>query len=454
MSYIISDTQNETRDAHNKERNVHDSADTTSNPTGETFMADLLRRKEFYSLKADPLRNFRDPPGGLADPFAGKYLKLHSHQLFARNVMNPNTKLMRLHLSHVTGSGKTLVAISIGQEYAELYHTLYTYNATKLPVNRKNYIELAHSTPTVFVLGFSGTKSAFVRELLRYPEFGFVTLTEKDELEKRRRMADAGLPEDIRSYKDYHALLKKRITNKSKGGFYKFFGYDEFVNKLFIVNNIKLTDLETIAIQKLRNNENITLEDVFRDYINSGQIQVNYQLLDMFKGSLLICDEVHNTYNMNMKNNRGVAIQFILDSIPSVHLLTISATPINNSPTEAVELVNYMLPPDKKITKREFFANPRTLLPGKLEELGALSRGHISFLQDINIKYFPQKIYLGESIAIPHAVDTFAAGSTIPYLKFIQCPMSELHQNTYNHFMRTITEKSRPPRQPCQPRYP
>lgn len=413
-----------------------------ANIDDDNFLEDILRRKEFYSLKANPAWNFRDPPESDGDPFLGKYLKAHSHQLFVRNYMNPNTKFKRLHLSHNMGTGKTLGAVLIAQECIPIYQKIYTANTIKLPPGRRNYTELDRSTPSVFVLGFGGTKSAFIRELLRYPNFGFVSLTEKDELEKRRKIADAGLPDDVKNYKEYYTMLKKRITNKSKGGFYKFFGYDEFVNKLFISENIKLTDLEAIAIQKLRDGENITLEDIFYKHIQEGKIQVNQQLLAMFENSLLICDEIHHTYNMNMKNNRGVAIQFILDSVPSVRLLSISATPINNSPTEVVELVNYLVPPEAKITKRGFFANSRTLLPGKLEELGRLSRGRISFLQDINLKYFPKKIFLGDPIKLPKDVDIFAAGSEIPYLKFISCPMSQFHQATYTSYMKSVQQNT------------
>lgn len=403
----------------------------------EGFLDDLLKRKEMYSLRADSTRNFRDPPEGRNDPLAGKYLKIHSHQLFVRNIMNPNTPYKKLHLLHGTGSGKTLGSVSIAQEFIKVYRKLYANIAAKIQAGRRNYAELDRTTPTVFVLGFGGTKAAFARELLKYPEFGFITITEKEELAKRYKIADAGLPDDIKNLKEYYSMLKKRITNKSKDGFYKFSGYDEFVNRLFLSDNVKLTDLEMIAKQKLQAGENITLEDVFYEYIQSGKIQINHQLLAMFENSLLICDEIHNTYNMNMKNNRGVAIQFILDSVPTLRFLSLSATPINNSPTEVVELINYLVPPDKKITKKGFFANSRTLLPGKLEEIGKLTKGKISFLQDVNIKYFPKRVFMGEPLILPKQVENFSEGSEIPYLKFIPCPMSELHQETYNQHLKT-----------------
>ncbi len=332
-------------------------------------------------------------------------------------------------------TGKTLAAVTIAQSFADVYKKLYAAAAAKIPPSRRNYAELDKITPSIFVFGFSAPKAAFVRELLRYTEFGFISTVEKEELARRYAQADSGLPDDIRNLKEYYSLLKKRITNKSRGGFYKFYGYDEFVNRLFISDEVKLTDLEAVTLQKNRSGQPTNLEDVIKDYISKGKIRVNQQLMAMFENSLLICDEIHNTYNMNMKNNRGVAIQFLLDSVSTMRFLSLSATPTNNSPTEVVELVNYLVPKEQKITKREFFASNRHPLPGKIEEIGRLTRGRISFLQDSNIKYFPKRTFIGTDIILSHAVDSLPAGSTIPYLKFIECPMSELHQATYNNYV-------------------
>ena len=393
-------------------------------------LEELLRRKEFYEFKADPERNFRDPAD---DPLAGKFLKIHSHQLFVRNFMNPNTPYKRLHLLHATGTGKTLAAISVANEFIKIYKKIYEASAANLGRGRRSYAELDRSTPTVFVLGFAGTRTAFIRDLLTHPEFGFISLSERDELMKRTRLAAAGLPDDIKHLSDYISQLKKRITLKAKGGFYKFYGYDEFVNRLFKSDTIKLTDLEAQVIQRLKNGEQITLEDVFRDYIERGEIQVNESLLKMFENSLLICDEIHNTYNSNTKNNRGVAIQYILDTVPSVRFLSMSATPINNSPSELVELLNYLLPPDQKLTKRQLYAGRRKFVPGWEKIVQKAILGKVSFLQDINPKYFPRRVFRGKTVRLPREVEGLRE---IPYLKFIECPMSNFHQQTYEKYTR------------------
>lgn len=407
--------------------------------TEPNFLDVLLCRKEFYGLKAGRSHGVLKYREGY-DAYQNKYLKIHSHQLFVRNFMNPNTPYKRLHLKHKTGTGKTLAAVSIAQEFIKVYAKLYAVTASKMPGGRRTYSELDRATPTVFVLGFAGAKTAFIRELMKYPEFGFITNMEKDELTKRRKAADAGLPDDIKHLKEYYSYIKRRITNKSRGGFYKFFGYDEFVNRLFISDEVKLTDLEAIATANLKNGIDSNLEDIIREHIANGKIQINQMLLKMFENSIMICDEIHNAYNKDMKNNRGVAIQYTLDSVPSLRFLSLSATPINGSPTEVVELANFLIPVEQRITKKGFFVNQRTLLPGKLEELGRLLRGRISFLQDSNIKYFPQRIWMGKSIVIPKDIEDLPSGSEIPYLKFIECPMSVLHQETYNHHVRTMND--------------
>ncbi len=403
----------------------------------DNFIDDLVSRKEFAELRTNVDDQFRNRP----DPFAGQYLKSQSYQLFVRNMLNPNTPYKSLHLMHSTGIGKTISSVLAAHEYIKVYRRIYNAQITN-KMTRRSYAELSRSTPNVFVLGFSGPKAAFIRELLRYPEFGFVSYVERDELTKRQVLAASGSPTDIKYYKDYHNMLKRRITNKSRGGFYTFYGYDEMVNRLFLSDTLKLIDLDTeFKVRHARNemitingvDNLITLEDIFRERIASGDVRINMQLLESFRNSFVICDEIPHTYNMSSKNNRGVALQYIIDSKLNITLLTMSATPINNSPTEVVEIMNYHIP--TKVTKRDLFASPNKLRPGKLEEIGRLTRGYFSFVQDSNIQSFPKRTIVGDDITIPIAIGDLPAGSKLPYLKFVQCEMSELHQRTYNNYV-------------------
>lgn len=330
-------------------------------------------------------------------------------------------------------SGKTLAAVSVATEYIKIYRKLYAAAASARGIGRKFHGELDRATPTVFVLGFGGTRGAFIRELLSYPDFGFVSAVERDELVRRRALAAGGLPGDVVSYKEFSSALKRRVINKSRepGGFYKFYGYDEFVNRLFITGKeVSVLDLETSVTRAVKAGENIQLIDVIMKHVKDGSIQINQQLVDAFENSLLICDEVHNTYNMSMKNKRGVAIQYILDTVPTVRFLSLSATPINGSPTEIVELLGYLSPAVPRLTKSMLFVDEYTLAPGAMDMIGTAVKGKISFLQDTNIKYFPTRKFMGEELVLEESIIGANAGDKVPYLKFVSCPLSEFHQAT------------------------
>lgn len=398
-------------------------------PQQNNFLEDLLRRKEFYRNKADPSYNYRDPPGG-TDPYIGKYLKLHSYQLFVRDFMSPNTKYRSVHLQFQTGTGKTLVACGTAHEHARIYKSIYSLGAARAANNRRLLHTLDRTTPSIIVLGFGGTKKAFMRDLMKYPEFGFISSAELLELASRRRAAESGIATDISAAREYQTMLRKRITTKQRGGFYRFFGYDEFVNRLFTTISIKLVDVEAETLSRLRVGEDITHDQVFLEYIKSGKITVNMDFLLSLRNNFIIADEIHNTYNTIMRNNRGVALQYVLDNVETIRLMTLSATPANNSPTEIVELINYHVPKEDRITKHQIFSNSRTLREGALDKIVALMRGRWSFLQDANVKYFPRQIFHGEDVLMPQTIGSVPAGHAIPYLKFTTCEMSPLHAAT------------------------
>ncbi len=347
----------------------------------------------------------------------------------------------RFLLGDFTVTHNTMSAIAIAQSFAEVYKKQYmmaTLQTGQIGDKRRVHMEADKVTPSIFVFGFEPTKKAFYRDLMRYPEFGFISPSEKEELIKLAKLASSsGIVADRKRYKDEEHRIRKRVTNKSKDGFYKFYGYQKFVNMLFLSNEVSLVDLEKMATSNLRNAKPgdvvQTLEELVADHVAKGKIQINQQLLDQFRGSLIICDEFHNTYNMNMKNNYGVAVQYVLDYHgEDITAVMMSATPINNSPTEIVEVINYLVPPAQKVTKRDMFVNNRDLRPGMLEKIGELCRGRVSFVQDFNPIYFPRRVFLGETDRLPREIQGV---SEIPYLKFVLCPMSKLHQDTYIELM-------------------
>ena len=425
-------------DAHKKKR---DSKSYSVSIRGDLSIIPVLTNG---TVDVNLVENIAENTTDISDPIPRQFVDFSISRLGVGNyygfTLDGNHRYL---LGDFIVTHNTLAALGIANEFVKVYRKLYASDATKLPPGRRSFGELDQMTPNVFILGFGGTSTAFTNELLRHPYFGFVNTSEKEEMYRLRGRAAGEMPDDVKRLHDYRNYIKRRITSKHLGGFYKFYGYDAFVNRLFLSENIKLTELEIIAAQRAKAGENITVTDVILEEAKAGRIQVNHTLLESFENSLIVADEIHNTYNMTMKNNRGIALQFVLDTVSTVRFLSLSATPINNSPSEAVELINYLVPREQKVTKKDLFVNPKTLAPGKLELIGRLSHGRISFLQDVNVKYFPRRVILGEPIILDKPVGKLPSGSRVPYLKFIHCPMSKLHQATYESHKASMAFASR-----------
>lgn len=429
---------------------------------------DMLHRKEFAQLymnrtllaKLQPVQKGHTNPSFLNELFFRENnLILHPNQQVVRNLMSPETNNTRILVNQGTGAGKTILAIVTAMEYIRLYQQMYnaqnsTATASAEPVR----------TPSVFIIGFS--KSTFLRELLRRPEFGFVTKAELKELHRLREISERGTQADQDALGEFESRLRRRLTKRQRGGFFKFYGYKEFYNRLF--NQASLSTGTHLD------------EDAFLEAIKTGQVQLNLELLDTLRNSLIICDEIHNVYNSAEINNYGVAIRFALNmyDIPdlmakyasvspkrleyyktgTLRLMLMSATIINNSPTEIIDHLNLLVPssriaefepqirgktrietPDKttvpRLLKSDFFVDSRNLKPGALKLIGEMTRGLVSFMRDTNSRYYPERIIEGEEIDIPaELLDTRIqgyTGKTLPYLRFIRCPMSPLHLRTY-----------------------
>lgn len=374
----------------------------TSDPK---LLDDISKRKEFYIYNIDPYSedkfNIFDHTQShtkyLLDELYKKeiYLEPHSYQHAMVNFFSPNTPYNRLLAKWSTGQGKTPFALMIALEFIHKF------------VNK--------GSGKVFVLGFN--ENIFKKELLKFPEFGFITRGEIEELSKLTTKAKSGNERDIGSWQEYVSLLKRRITSGKGNGLFQFYGYKAFVNRLFVLEDSEL-DI---------NNMN---EEAIRTAVQDGSMKVNIELLESFKDSIIICDEIHNVYNSLEKNNWGIAIQVVLDHYPNIKAVFLTATPLNNSPTEIVDLLNLLIANKIKFKKADFF-DGNELKKGAEEKLRELLRGRVSFIQDTNPRYFPTQTIVGNKIP------------GIEYLKFNRAPMSKFHFGVYKKVYKgTLSQDS------------
>lgn len=359
------------------------------------ILEDLTRRKEFYQFFT-PAEHAVKKTDNWVQKYNLKDLKeedVHlepaSYQIMVSNFINPFTPYSRLLLKWLPGTGKTIAAINIAMQFIKLFE-------------RESQME-DPQIGSVFVIGF--TEEIFKRELLSFPKFGFINRDELKQLQTLKEHAHNENKNDVDRLQEFMTKLKKRLGSRKENGYFKFFGYKAFVNRIFM-------------LQDFKRNINDMSEDEIRQSLKDGSLKWNKPLLDSFKNSLVICDEIHNVYNSLEKNNWGVALQMVLDHDVTTKATFMSATPINNSPTEVIDLANFMQPPGSKLVKEDYFEG-KVPKKGALDKISIIFRGRVSFIQDTDPRHFATQTIVGDSI------------SGVSYLKFVRCPMSKFHFQTY-----------------------
>lgn len=320
--------------------------------------------------------------------------QLTGAQLFIKNLFNPNTLYKRILINWQTGVGKSIAAISIGNEFIKFF---------------QNKFFLGENDPKmVCILGFS-TIETIQSDLIKYPELGYVTKEEVDLLNNYIINDD---PRQVQLY----GTLHRRITNKSFGGYYQFYGYREFINNLFVITKKGI-------------NNNITIQDLFIDddkniinLVNNNYIKVNNNLLNLLKNGLIIADEIHNVYNSIEVNNYGLAIKYILDILDenAPRIVFMSATPLTGNASEIIDLLNLLNPKTNLIRSDYFFKdsdNIYQLKKNAIEKIKELSEGKVSYLLDTDKELYPEKKFVGKYI------------DGIPYIKINECKLPIYYEN-------------------------
>lgn len=367
------------------------------------FLLDLGARKEFRSFSGPggPARRPGEPAVEIPS-LTG--LRLHGAQAFVRNYENPDTPYPRLLLNWQTGTGKTIGALSIAQTFA-----------------RRFALEPPETAPSVFVIGF--TRAIVQAELLRHPEFGFVTAAENVEAARLRALASRDA-ESARHFARHMGNLRRRITDRRLGGRYRFFGYKEFGRRLLTITpqgESKKVTLRALCAPSAPG-EPSPLDRV-KSAVAAGDAALDSELLGQMERGLVVADEIHNVYNVRAQNNYGAAIQFVLDTVPGLRAVFMSATVASGDAGEVVDLVNLLspvesLPGGRHLRRADFFTDEGAR-PGALDRLGRLSAGRVAFLsRSPDDPEYPRRVFEGE--ALPG----------LPYLKFDACPMPALLRRT------------------------
>jgi len=337
-----------------------------------------LNAREYQKYRADttelPLNTL------IPDKFFFK-----TYQKLVSNIISPHTNFQRIIVKFETGTGKTNTAIVSAQQYVD-------------------YMRNIGIESRAIVISFS--KSVFVREMITRPELGFVTQRDLDHITDLRKNIKLGLSTE-ESLTTFIASLKKRVSST-----FTFIGFREFANDILRSSGPEVPE-DPHEIAKM---------------IESGQLKLNLALLEKFENSFVIIDEFHKLYSSKDVNHYGASLRFMLELFAgnikvskytprsSIKAIFLSATPLSNKPTEAVDLLNIVVP-GANFTKDNFFITGTTdFLPNALTKFRDLFANCVCYVKSSDMSAYPSREFVGTSI------------KGIPYLKFVTCPMSKAQE--------------------------
>ena len=299
------------------------------------FQYKIFKKREFYYnlvphreiMKSyDEIKKYRDLncPTGDVQPT--------EQQIILPNFINPNTSYRGILIMHGVGTGKTMAAIRIAEQFKEQvkkYNTriIILVPGSTVKENFKN--ELIDKTGTTYLKN---------KDLLN--------LASKEEIKYERKNAL------------YNALQYYRIlTYKS---FHKKVLGDKIIEKT-LVDNKKMKS-------SYKKNEKGEYE---REIVIDKIVNMN--------NTILIIDEAHNMCG----NEYGESLKKIINKSENLRIILLSGTPMTNYADQIIELLNFIRPTNDLIKRDKIFTKEKNykmkIKENGLEYLKQKANGLVSY---------------------------------------------------------------------------
>jgi hypothetical protein len=374
------------------------------------FNIKIAQKKEFSDTKYDgTIYNVKD----YADLLAKAEYELLPQQAFVRNFMSFQTPYNGLLLFHGLGSGKTCSAIGVCEEM-------------------RDYLkQMGISKPIIIVA------SPNVQDNFRLQLFDERKLKLVDGIWTMKGCLGNKLLKEINPT-GMKGLKREKVIQQVKNlinASYHFVGYLQFSNE--IVRNTGSVNLSDEA--KIRNLQNI------------------------YDGSLMVIDEVHNIRISGDNENKNVAknLMYLISVANNIRLLLLSATPMFNSYNEIIWLLNLMNMNDRRgiisvkdvFTKNGEFKKDKDGEETGRELLIKKATGYISYVRGENPYTFPFRVY-PNLFSPTHTFQNISEypkyqinGKKIPNEKKIQklslflTPIGDYQQIGYNYIINNLRNK-------------
>ena len=327
------------------------------------FSAKIASHTEFNDTRYDgEIKDIQT----YADKMCNAEFELLPHQLFVKNFLSFQTPYNSLLLYHGLGSGKTCSSIGIAEEM-------------------RSYMKQVGVKQRIIVVAAPNVQNNFKLQL-----FDERKLTEVDGIWNIDSCIGNTLVKEVNPT-SLTGLSKEKVISQIKtiiNQYYVFMGYVELAN--FIRKKISVPTGADYSPEETRKQEIVNMRKFFNN-------------------RMIIIDEVHNI-RMTKDNTDGKTAQYLLKlakSCNNMRLLLLSATPMYNSYSEIIWLVNLMNANDKRglISSEEIFTSDGTFKEQKVDSDGNITEeggrellhrkliGYVSYVRGENPYTFPYRIY-------------------------------------------------------------
>lgn len=333
------------------------------------------------------------------DKCSDSTFKLTSNQKFIKNFLSPLTPYNGLLLFHSVGVGKTCTAISIAEQYHQLYQK-----------------------PILVILSPSLIDN-FKKQIFDISKYNVTT--NRSNLCTGTTYPDLVLDKNIIKSDVLDKNIQKIINQR-----YKFMSYKKLVS-VFQKTRDKVKQQE----------KNVSKHDkMFYDKIK-----------EFFSDRMIIIDEAHNLRNSSEKGTKLTAQVFwnLLKHTENVKMVLLTATPMFNNANEIVWFLNLLLTNDKRpnIKMSDIFDKTGNLTVGGKKKLIETARGYVSYMRGENPFSFPLRLYPDingdKNVITSYPLydlnrKKIRDDDRIKYLKIIGSDMDAYHKTVYDTYKKRI----------------
>lgn len=333
------------------------------------------------------------------DKCSDAVFRLTSNQKFIKNFLSPLTPYNGMLLFHSVGVGKTCTAISIAEQYHQLYQK---------PI-------LVILSPTLI--------DNFKKQIFDITKYD--VSTNRSNLCTGTTYPDLVLDKNIIKSDVLDKSIQKLINQR-----YKFISYKKLVS----------------IFQKTRDKVKQQEKDVSKhDKLFYDKIK------EFFSDRLIIIDEAHNLRNSSEKGTKLTAQVFwnLLKHTENVKMVLLTATPMFNNANEIIWFLNLLLTNDKRpnIKMTDIFDKTGVLTPAGKKKLIETARGYVSYMRGENPFSFPMRLYpdINDDKNIITKYPTYDLNKKkikeedrVKFLQIIGSDMLPYHKKVYDAYKKKI----------------